>query len=185
MLKAGEVIAAAQFEELKIFRWVLLHTATGSAPPHPWIQFKFTPFLKCFNMEKMNKFHYQKRVSRKLSHSHYLKIMKNVVKICSSSKVAAVKLEQPLPEDCAFFHRELFWYYQWSPTCSKPRHKWFDWLGKWSGIAWLWATGNCIAVPAQPPTSTQPHKAEALTFCIKFSTLFCSPHHLNLMVTNL
>lgn len=40
-------------------------------------------------------------------------------------------------------------------------------------------------LPPVPPPQQHPSKGEALTFCIKFSTLFCSPHHLNLIVTNL
>lgn len=39
---------------------MLFHIATGSAPSHSSIQFKVISFLTCFNMEKINKFHYEK-----------------------------------------------------------------------------------------------------------------------------
>lgn len=71
-----------------ISRCMLFHIATGSGPSHSWIQFKAISFLTWFNMEKMNKFHYQKKVSRKFSNSCYLKMLKNLSKICSSAKIA-------------------------------------------------------------------------------------------------
>lgn len=144
MLKAGEVVKAAQ---LKSSSWVLLPTAMDSATLHPGSNLNSPHFSNALTWGKKNKFHYQKKEFQGSSAIHITwELQRMLLKSVLAPRWQEPNQNSHFLKTLLFFPRELFWYYQWSPTCSKPRHKWFDWLGKWTGIPWLWAIGKCTTV---------------------------------------